>query len=236
MYRETESGRLYAHPFCRAYWKDAAAELRSTRMLVFAALMIALRVALKSVSIPVAADLRINTAFIINGFGAMIMGPVLAMLAAIVSDTLGCVLFPTGTYFMPFVLTEIAGSLIFALFLYRARITVRRVVLSRFCIDFFVNIVLTTPLMALYYQLVLGRNYTLFNLTRIIKNLVLFPAEAVILVAVLRMAIPAVRRAGYAVPPVDGLRITRKNIAMLAALTALSVLAVAGYLAYRASC
>ena len=40
-------------------------------MKKFAALMIALRVALKSLGIPIAADLRINVAFFINALGAM---------------------------------------------------------------------------------------------------------------------------------------------------------------------
>ena len=34
------------------YWRDAAAELKDTRMLVITALMIALRVALKPLAIP----------------------------------------------------------------------------------------------------------------------------------------------------------------------------------------
>ena len=44
------------------------------------------------------------------------------------------------------VMTEIADSLIFALFLYRARLTPTRVMLSRFCICLFVNILMQTPL------------------------------------------------------------------------------------------
>ena len=87
--KQTKSTALYATPFSKAYWRDAAAELRDTRMLVFAALMIALRVALKSLGIPIAADLKINVAFFINAFGAMTFGPVVAILAAAVSDTLG---------------------------------------------------------------------------------------------------------------------------------------------------
>ena len=53
MNRANKSTALYANPFSKAYWKDAAAELKDTRMLVFAALMIALRVALKSLGIPI---------------------------------------------------------------------------------------------------------------------------------------------------------------------------------------
>ena len=155
--KQTKSPTLYPNPCSKAYWRDAALELKDTRMLVFAALMIALRVALKSLGIPIAADLRINVAFFINALGAMVFGPVVAVLAAAVSDTLGCLLFPTGVYFFPFIFIEIAGSLIFALFLYRARVTATRVILSRFCVDFFVNIVLNAPIMAWYYQVDLFR-------------------------------------------------------------------------------
>ena len=61
-----KSTALYQTPFSKAYWRDAAMELKDIRILVFAALMIALRVALKSLGIPIAADLKINIAFFIN--------------------------------------------------------------------------------------------------------------------------------------------------------------------------
>lgn len=73
---QTKNKTLYPHPFSKAYWKDAAGELKDTRVLVFAALMIALRVAMKLVAIPLAPGLKINTAFIVNALGAMVFGPV----------------------------------------------------------------------------------------------------------------------------------------------------------------
>ena len=41
-----KSTALYPHPFSAAYWRDAASELKDTKMLVVTALMIALRIAL----------------------------------------------------------------------------------------------------------------------------------------------------------------------------------------------
>ena len=64
--KQTKSTALYQTPFSKAYWRDAAMELKDIRILVFAALMIALRVALKSLGIPIAADLKINIAFFIK--------------------------------------------------------------------------------------------------------------------------------------------------------------------------
>ena len=97
-----KSATLYKTPFCKAYWRDAAMELKDTKMLVVAALMIALRVALKGLYIPLAPNLNINIAApFINALGAMIFGPVVAGLAACVSDTLGCILFTRASTSSP---------------------------------------------------------------------------------------------------------------------------------------
>lgn len=213
------NAKLFRSPFSREYWRAALGEFKNLRMLLFAALVVALRVALKSVSIPVAADLRIGIGFFVNALGSMVYGPVVAMAGAAVSDTLGALLFPTGPYFPLFILTEIAGSLVFALFLYRAKITALRVILSRFCIDLFVNIVLQTPVMMAYYQIMLGKSYKVFHLPRIIKNLVMFPVESVLLILFLHLVIPPLEKAGQLPRGMDRLAFTRKNIALLAVLT-----------------
>ena len=92
MSNNQKSTALYPHPFSKAYWHDAAAELKDTHMLVFAALMIALRLVMKQISIPITPELRINTAYIVNALGAMVFGPVVATCAAIISDLLGVLL------------------------------------------------------------------------------------------------------------------------------------------------
>ena len=221
--------KLFDTPFSKEYWKQAASELKNTKTLIFAALMIALRIALKSVSIYIAADLRISIEFLVNALGAMTFGPVVAIAGAAVSDTLGALLFPSGPYFFLFIFTEIAGSLVFALFFYRTRISVTKVILSRFCTNFFVNIVLQTPIMYLYYQMMLGKTYKIFNLPRMIKNLVLFPVESLLLVLFLRALIPALKSLGYKVSDISKLHFTKKNIATLVILTIIGVAAVVIY-------
>ena len=235
MGKTPHDGVWFPHPFSRAYWRAAAGELANTRVLAFSALMIALRIALKPLAVPVTQDLSISVGFLVNAFAAMIAGPVAAALMAVATDTLGYLVHPTGPYFAPFLLTEAAGSVVFALFLYRARITVRRVTLARFSVNFFVNIVLTTPVMALYYRMMLGRSYTLFNLPRFLKNLVLFPVESVLLVLFLRALMPAAVRMGLrpkepaGETAADRLRFRKKDAAVLAALFAAGLAAVALY-------
>ena len=221
--------KLFDTPFSKEYWKQAASELKNTKTLIFAALMIALRIALKSVSIYIAADLRISIEFLVNALGAMTFGPVVAIAGAAVSDTLGALLFPSGPYFFLFIFTEIAGSLVFALFFYRTRISVTKVILSRFCTNFFVNIVLQTPIMYLYYQMMLGKTYKIFNLPRMIKNLVLFPVESLLLVLFLRALSPPLKSLGYKVSDISNLHFTKKNIVTLVILTIIGVAAVVIY-------
>ena len=198
-----KSTTLYKTPLSAAYWRDAAAELKDTKMLVFAALMIALR--------------DINTAFLANALGAMVYGPVVASLSAIISDVLG-VMLQGEPYFPPFVLTEIAGSLIFALFLYRTKVTPTRVILSRFCICLFVNILLQTPIMMLYYQVVLGSQSYVLTIPRILKNLFMFPIESVVLTIFLAFMQPITYRMKLTYNAEKSLQFQKKQVALLTAL------------------
>ena len=223
--------KTFKTPFCKEYWRLAAAELKDLRMLTFAALIIAIRVALKFVKIPIAPSIDINTAFIANAFGAMIYGPVVAIPSAFVSDFLGWVLQPKDPYFILFALTEISGSVIFALFFYRAEVTVTRITLSRFCICFFVNVLMSEPIFILYYKYIKPMPYTPFQILRMVKNLVMFPIESVVLTVIFRHLIPPFQRQGYLKATADKLKFTKKHIAILTILVLIGTGATIAYLA-----
>ena len=228
---EKRSSRLFPHPFSREYWRAALAEMRNPRMLVFAALVLALRVALKPVKIPIVADLSEGVGFIVNAIGSMVYGPVLALLSGALSDALGFMLFPDGPYFPLFMLTEMAGSFVFALFLYRAEITVPRLLLSRFSVCLLVNVVLAWPIWVLYYQMMLSKPYAI-AMIRVVKNLAMFPVETVILAVVLRAVVPALRQQRMVWSGTDGLSFTKRHVILLAALTLLGIGTVGGYAVY----
>ena len=228
--RLVKSTTLYNSPFCKAYWKDALLELKDTKMLVFAALIIALRVALKTlVKIPLAPNLDITPAFLANALGAMVYGPVVGALGAIISDVLG-VLLRGDTYFLPYVLTEIAGSVIFALFFYRQKITPTRVILSRFTICLCVNILLQTPIDILFQIVTYGKSSYVLTLPRLFKNLFMFPIESVVLTLFLRMMQPLTYRMKLTYCKEGVLSFSKKQIVLLVVLVAVGVASVFGYL------
>ncbi len=234
-----KSQTLYAYPFSKAYWRTAAAELKDTKMLVVAALMIALRVALKSVFIPLGPQLNINIATLANALGAMIYGPVVAIPAAIVSDTLGYLVAPNGAYFLPFVLTEIAGSVIYALLFYRAKLSATRVVIARFAICFFVNVLMQTAIFSWQYaylgnpekakEQIVG----MFTIARVFKNLYMFPIESVVITLFLKVLVPITRRARLTYDQTANLRFRPGQIVMLVVLFAVGVASSISYLNMR---
>ena len=233
MSKKQKSKTLYAHPFSKAYWRDACAELRDVRMLVTAALLIALRVAMKGIFIPLAPNLHINLGYFVNALGAMIFGPVVAALAAAVSDTLGCIYFPKGPYFFPFIFIEIAGSVIFALFLYRSKVSAWRLILSRFSVIFFVNILLNMPIMALFYKFVMHKSYVWLQLPTIAKNLSLFPLEALLLILFMSVMLPICYQLGLVYFSGEGLKVTKKVAIGLVSLSLVAAVTTGSYLVYN---
>lgn len=229
------STATYPSPLCKNYWRDAAAEMKSTKTLVIAALMIALRVATKGLAVPLAPNLKLfSVAGFINALGAMIIGPVMAIPAAFLSDFLGVLLWDgLGTYFLPYALTEIASSLIWALLLYRAKVTTWRVMLGRFAICVFVNILLGTGIDMLYQQYFYGNSTVALTIPRILKNAFSFPIESVVMTLFLGLMIPITNRMGLTYSGETKLAFGKKQIALLAVLCVVGVGCVVGYLFYH---
>ena len=211
----------------RAYWREAAAQLRSVNMLAIAALIVALRVAVKFLKIPLAAGLSVSLDCYVNSLGSLVYGPLMGLLVGAVSDTVGCALQGFAGYFFPFILTEILSSFIFGLFFWRRPLGAGRALAAKFTVNLVCNIILTSLLMKWYYYLYFGvekaEAYNLINMVRIVKNLVLLPVEAVLITIILSALLPALR-ATHLVPATQKrVTLTKRHILLVVALSLLSV-------------
>ena len=211
----------------KEYWRLAAKNFSDVRMLVFASLIIALRVAVTMLKIPLAAGLSLSFDCYVNSVGSMIYGPLVGLAVGAVSDTLGCLIFPSGAYFFPFIFVEMSSSFIFALFLWKRQLSVGRVLLSKFTVNFICNIILTSVFYKWMLYVIAGAGdpeaYALINLTRIGKNLVLFPLEAVLITLILGALTPAFRSLRLLPPTQEKLKIEKKHVILIVALTLVSV-------------
>ena len=80
---------MYPHPFSVGYWRTAANELKDVRKLTFAALCIALCMALSAIpSVPLWGGARITWGFLARAVCAWVCGPVLGVVFAVAEDLL----------------------------------------------------------------------------------------------------------------------------------------------------
>ena len=176
MYKNPESLSL-ASPFSRSYWRTALRELQNLRMLTLAAIVVALRIVLSGLYIPLGDNLNIFFGYFVNSLGAAIYGPVVALLSGFATDVLGYFVHPTGPFFPGYVLSTMLGSFFYALFFYRARVTALRVVLAKLSVNLLVNV----GLGALWSAIQFSKGYYYYLVKSLAKNIGLLPVEALLL-------------------------------------------------------
>ncbi|MDO4315337.1 MAG: folate family ECF transporter S component [Oscillospiraceae bacterium] len=183
---------LHPHPFSAAYWRDALAELKDLRKLTFAALMIAMCMVLSSIpSVPLFGGAKITWGFLARSVCAMVCGPVLGVLFGFAEDILSFFVTGGGGYpFFPgYTLTTMLGVFIYALFFYRARLTVRRVLLAKLLTNI-ENVVLG----ALWMAILSGKAYLVTASASALKNLICLPFQTLVLVALFAALMPVLRQ------------------------------------------
>ena len=191
MHKNPESLTL-ARPFSKSYWRTAAQELRNLRMLTLAAIVVALRIVLSGLYIPLGDNLNIFFGYFVNSLGAAIYGPVVALLSGFATDVLGYFVHPTGPFFPGYVLSTMLGSFFYALFFYRARITVVRVILAKLSVNLLVNV----GLGALWSAIQFSKGYYYYLVKSLMKNLGMLPLEVLLLWLFLKAIAPVCARNG----------------------------------------
>ncbi len=216
----------------RAYWRAATRSFANLQMLVFAAMIVALRVAVKLFRVPLAAGLSLSFDCYVNALGSVVYGPLMSLVVGAVSDTIGCIIAPNGPYFPPFMLVEMTSSFLFALFFWKKELTLPRIVAAKFTVNLLCNVIMTSLFMKWSYLVFYGvekaQGYAIINLVRTVKSLVMFPVEATLIALVLRAAAPALHSFGLLVgePP----RLRQRDAFVIVGFFLLSVALVLFYI------
>jgi ECF transporter S component (folate family) len=161
----------------------------STEVMVVTAFMIALSVVLSKL-------ISINISFLRIGFGflpiailAILYGPWIAALGYGLADLIGAWLLPTGTFFPGFTVSAVLTGLIFGFVLYNKEVTITRALIASALVCLGVNLILNT----FWLTFIIGKGFKVLLASRAVKEIVAIPVMALLIVAMDRCVIKAVR-------------------------------------------
>lgn len=199
---------IFNLPFSLAYWRCALADFKKTRTLVFSALMVATCVALSYLqSMPVVNNIKITWGFLARALCALVGGPVNALLFGAVEDTVSYMMHPTGGYNPFYMFTTMLGVFTYALFLYRAEVTVLRIFLAKLVTNL-QNVFLGGLGTYLWYAN--GKGYWAIVAGSAVKNAIMLPVQTIMLVVLFGALLPILHRMGLLPDQVARLKLWKR--------------------------
>ena len=212
-----QKNQEFLSPFSVAYWKVSAKEFTNLRTLAICAILIAARVALKSVRIPIGDNLNIYVGFLVNSVSGAICGPLLSLASGAICDILGIIIAPQGPFMPLFTVIEMFCAFCFSICLYKTKITVGKLALSKGLVNVLGNIVFTSFAMTLYYE----KGILAYLLPRVVKNILMLPIEIMLLVLVFNALIPMLTRMKLISSPQNKMEFNPIRLVVVIAVTAL---------------
>ena len=181
---------LYRSPCSIAYWQEVNRAAGCLKLLIFAALMIAVTRALSLIpGIPIW-HTKLTWGFLARSVCALVCGPVLGLVFGFAEDILGFILQPTGDFFPGYTLSTMAGVLVYALFFFRRRITVVNLVLANAVVNLLVN----AAMGSVWTTMVRGAGFLYWFVPSLTKNLITILPKAAVLYILFQALLPILQR------------------------------------------
>lgn len=139
--------------------------------------------------------LSIRTSIITIGFsfvpimlGAIILGFKYSTFIATISDIIGALLFPTGSYFFGFTITAFLTGLIYGLILYRKEFKIDKNFILRLIISTVIVTFLLNGLLNTVWIIMINKDASkIFVPIRILKQLIMAPIKVVTILSLCKM-------------------------------------------------
>lgn len=154
-------------------------EKLSTKTLVLLSVLVTLQIILARFCSFNAWNTRIGLGFIPVALAGAFFGPVPAALVGAVSDVLGAVLFPSGTYFPGFTMTAACMGLVFGFFLGKGRLHLPGILMA----VGLNQLVFSLGMNTLWISVLYGSSFAALVPIRFLQVLVIAPVQVVILTA-----------------------------------------------------
>ena len=206
-------------------------DLKSVRTLTVTALLCALCILTDLFFLPIGgAFLRVYFSFLIAGLLCMIAGPLLAMPAGILVDLMSFLMQggdPSG-FFPGYTLSSMLSFLIYALFFYRAHLSLSRIFIARLTVNVLINVILGS----VWKHILYGNAYIVYFVSGAIKNIALLPVEALLMMVLYRRMLPILQKL-HLVPGTTEIAVRRRDYVICAAAAVVGAAVLVLYYLYK---
>lgn len=159
--------------------RESANEFKNVRNLCGISLLLALRVCLNFLTIPISDACHLSFLFIVMGIIGGMYGPFVGAVCGAVGDILCYIVHPMGGYFIGFTASAVIAGILYGLILYKNKFRVPRIIFAEMLVDVVVNVLLNT----LWISMLYGTGFLELLITvRIPKNLIMIPLSIVIFI------------------------------------------------------
>lgn len=167
----------------RKSFRESRKQLKSTKALTLAAMLLAIAVILGFFTIQFTDYIKISFAFLADGLCGMLLGPFVGIIQGCLCDIIKYFIHPTGPYFPGFTISEALTGLVYGLLLYKKPLKIGRIIAANSIVTFGINILLNTFWLTLLY----GNAFLVILPVRVIKELILLPINIVLFYGISRI-------------------------------------------------
>lgn len=154
--------------------------MNKTKRILFSALFIAATIVLArflSIRTPI---ITIGFSFIPIMFSAIMLGPKYSTFIATISDIIGALLFPSGSYFFGFTISSLLTGLVYGLFLYNKEFKINKIFIIKLVIStLIVTLIINGILNTIWIMMISKGASNIIVPVRVIKQLIMVPIKIV---------------------------------------------------------
>ena len=190
--REYDNNTKYRTPFHRSFFRNSLKTFNNLKSLIIISLLLGLVMISKFIPIPSGfGQLGISFGFLFLATACMLYGPYPALLIGLLSDVIGFLIHPTGSFFIGYTFQAMLACFFYALCLHKTYITFTRCFIARVGVNIICNAIIGTICHAIINSFSFDATMTYFLLTSLPKNLIyLLPQSALLYFVLKALAIP----------------------------------------------
>lgn len=156
---------------------DSVKHIKNVRTIVICGLLIALNCVLSIYSLNIGGYLKLSFGFVTLPAVSLLFGPITGCIVGFVQDIFSYIVRPTGAFMPIFSIISATSGLIYGMFFYRKKVTFLRTLIMNLVIVTVINILFNSIAMAP----LMSKAIVAYLPARIVKNLIVWPIESVIL-------------------------------------------------------